>query len=144
MEENKEVYCIRVEPFLLDSLWEKCLPFLENPEIGEIEYTPLDEVYELCKTEDYQLWILMNGDELTGCFMTNIFQVTAGTNVLNIFYLSGHGVKVWIDELDKKVSEFAIENGCSFYSCIARKGFSKLVSGLEEAGVQYVKDLRRS
>lgn len=136
-----ESYCIRVEDFLIDDVWERCIPFLENPEIGEIEFTSLDSVKAEVIEGNYQLWILMQDDALSGCFLTNISEVANGIKIVNIFYLSGQGVKIWIQELDDKIVEFCKENGCKFYSCTARRGFSKLVPKLEEAGTLYVRKI---
>lgn len=141
IEDSGDIYCIMVEPFLVKDLWDKCLPFLENPEIGEIEFGNIDDLKQECIEGYAQLWILMRGDDLCGCFCTNFGEVDSGTNVVNIFRLSGEGAKVWIKELDKKISEFAIANNCKFYLCTARKGFARYVPELKEAGTLFVKDL---
>lgn len=139
---EKTPYCIMIEPFMVDELWPKCVPFFEDPEIGDIEFSSIEECYENCRRGIYQLWILMEDDELTGCFMTNIGMASDTVKVVNIFYLSGDGVKTWIAELDKKICEFCVQNDCSFYMCSARKGFSRLVPQLKESGVLYVRDAR--
>lgn len=127
---------------MVDDMWPKCLPFLENPEIGDTEYDSLNDIKDFCKQEYYQLWILMENDNLSGCFLTNIGEASKNTKVVNIFYLCGEGVKIWISELDKKIVEFAKENGCRFYSCAARRGFSRLVPELKETGTLYVREIK--
>lgn len=139
-----ESYCIMVEQFLIDELWSKCEKFLNNPEIGEIEFADLDDLKQECKDGICQLWILMQDDELTGCFITSIGEASANVKVLTLTHLSGEGVKVWIKELDDKVSQFAKINGCKYVSITARRGFARLIPELKEAGTLYVKDLRRN
>ncbi len=136
-------YCIKVDPFMIDKIWSKCKPFLENPEIGDVEYTSTEEMKELCKSEEYQLWILMEDEKLTGCFLTNIGEVASGVKMVNLFCLSGGGLKVWIDELDEKVTKFARQNGCIGYSCVARTGFSKFVPELKKLGDFFFRDARQ-
>lgn len=138
---DNKAYCIKVEPFMVIEMWDKCLPFLENPEIGQIEYTSPEELKRNCLDETYQLWILMEGDKLTGCFLTNIGVVSDEINIVNIFNLSGSGVRVWIKELDEKIVKFCQENGCKFYSYIGREGFAKLVPELKQTGVHYLREV---
>lgn len=141
MEQQKTPYCIRVEPFMVNDMWPKCLHFLENPDIGDIEFTSLDDLKEECKELKAQLWILMEDDELKGCFLTNIGYLSDKVKVVNIFHLCGDGVKVWVDHMDKTMVDYAKENGCKFYLTTARRGFSRLVPALKESGVLYAREI---
>lgn len=138
---KEEVYCIRVEPFMVSELWSKCLPFLENPEIGSLEYSSIEELKKCCLDETYQLWILMERDKLSGCFLTNIGVISDNINIVNIFNLSGSGIRFWIKELDQKISEFCKENNCKFYSYIGRDGFSRFVPELNKVGTYYLREV---
>ena len=141
LDNKPEAYCIRVEPFMIEGLWEKCLPFLENPEIGEIEFSSLEELKRNCLDSTAQLWILMEGDKLTGCFLTNVGVVSDEVKIVNIFNLSGAGIKFWIKELDDKMVAFCQEYGCQYYSYIGRQGFAKLVPQLKSTGVHYLREV---
>lgn len=140
--EEKEVYCIMVEPNMIEAVWDKCVPFLSNPDIGDVEFSSVEQTKESCSKGTDQLWMLMTGDELVGCFNTNFGPVSPGISLVNIYNLSGMDIKSWIDILDHKISKFAKDNGCAFYMYIGRRGFSKLVPGLKEVGSAYIKDLR--
>jgi hypothetical protein len=140
-EESQEIDCLRVEPYLVDGMWGKCSKFLENPDIGDIEFSTTEELKEECKNGHAQLWAIAKGEEVIGAFCTNFGEATSSVNVCNIYYLSGEGAKVWSKIIDKKVSDFAKENNCSYYMCVARKGFARLVPQLKEAGTLFVRDL---
>lgn len=140
-EESQEIDCLRVEPYLVDGIWEKCSKFLENPDIGDIEFNTPEELKEECIKGYAQLWMIAKGEEVIGAFCTNFGEAASNVNVCNIYYLSGEGAKVWSKIIDKKVSDFAKENGCSYYMCVARKGFARLVPQLKEAGTLFVRDL---
>lgn len=140
-ENSEEAYCIRVEPFMIESLWSRCLPFLENPEIGDIEYCSMQEIKHDCLNQSSQLWILMKGDELVGCFLTNIGVASDSVNIVNIFNLSGTSIESWIGELDRKIVEFCQQNNCKFYSYVGRPGFKKFVPQLTSPGVFYLREV---
>lgn len=126
---------------MIDELWPKCLPFLENPDIGDIEFVSLEDLKQECKELKAQLWILMEDDELKGCFLTNIGYLSDKVKVVNIFHLCGDGVKVWVDHMDRTMIDYARQNGCSYYLTTARKGFSRLVPALKESGVLYAREI---
>lgn len=134
-------YCIRVEPFMVPSMWSKCLPFLENPDIGDIEYSSLDEVKKDCLEGTTQLWILMKEDDLVGCFLTNVGVASDSVNIVNIFNLSGKDIEVWIKELDDRIVQFCKENNCKYYSYVGRPGFKKYVPELKSPGVFYLREV---
>lgn len=140
-ESHNEAYCIRVEPFMINDLWDKCLPFLENPDIGDIEYSSTEQIKEDCFSGDTQLWILMKGDELVGCFLTNIGVASDTVNIVNIFNLSGTSIESWIKELDRKIVEFCQENSCKYYSYVGRPGFKRYVPELISPGVFYLREV---
>ena len=136
-----EIHCIMVEPFMVDAMWEKCLPFIENPELGDIEYMSPGELKQECLAGYAQLWILMLGDDLVGCFCTNFGEASSTVKVCNIFNLAGSGAKLWSKALDEKIAGFAQSHGCSAYMCVTRKGFARLVPELKEAGALFVRKL---
>jgi hypothetical protein len=141
MNSEKESYCIRVEIFMIEDLWEKCIPFLANPEIGEIEYSSMEELKRDCLENITQLWILMKGDELVGCFLTNVGVASDTVNVVNIFNLSGTDIESWIKELDTKMVEFCQQNSCKYYSYVGRPGFKKFVPELTSPGIFYLREV---
>lgn len=141
LEKQSESYCIMVEPFMIEDMWPKCIHFLENPDIGGEELASLDEAKELCRQGLYQLWILMEEDELKGCFFTNFGEASPGKNIINIFWLCGDGVKTWVHAMDQKMCEWARANGCKHYVCTARKGFARLVPELKDSGTIYVREV---
>lgn len=137
----ENAYCIRVDPFMIDGIWDRCLPFLQNPDIGDIEFLSSEESKKSCIDGEAQLWILMQEDELVGCFLTNIGVVSEGTNIVNIFNLSGTGIESWIKELDRKIVEFCKENNCKYYSYVGRPGFKRYVPELNSPGVFYLREI---
>ena len=141
MTTEKTPYCIIVQPFMIDEMWDKCLPFLENPDIDELEFDDLDELREQCKRTESQLWIIMLDDDLKGCFITTLGEHSSGIKVINMSYFSGEGIRLWADTVDKAMIEFGIKNNCRYYSFIGRRGFSKMVPALKESGVLYLRDI---
>lgn len=100
-----------------------------------------DDVYQLVKDKDMQLWGVHNGD-LKAVFVTQIVEYLR-TKRLRLVLIGGHEMDGWEAIVSDAMDRFAKENGCSGIELWGRKGWLKRLSkyGYEEYETVIIKEL---
>jgi hypothetical protein len=132
--------CIQIESFMVDALWNKVEPFLKLSPSNGFDVYSLETVRENCKQDIWQLWMIVFDEEIIGCFCTNITD-EFDYRIVNCFNLVGKDGRTWAKALDKKICQFAINNGCIGYAAFLRDGVKRIIPELKEVGKMYIRKL---
>jgi hypothetical protein len=138
---ENSVAFIRIEPAMLDNVWPRCVPLLEKSFSPLVVDYDLKLIYEECLGGECQLWIALGHGRILAAVITMICQQPKSKSC-SILHLGGEDIRLWIDTLDKTITEFALSHGCRYIEAITRKGFNRFVPDFVEDGVVHVKVLK--
>lgn len=93
----------------------------------------IDDVALLCGAGHFRIWV---GDD---CAMLTEFNFFPRMKVLNVF-AAGGSLKGLL-KLENDLIGYAKENGCSRITELGRKGWSKVLPGVEEVAVALHRDI---
>jgi len=118
-----EVSIVPVEH--LDAYWGKLLPFIEKA----AEYTygrySVDNLYDMVKEGDHQLWVAFEGAEFKGTVLTNIMTYPK-RRVLCMGFCGGEELSVWKEPMLALLRRFAKDMGCDAIEAFGRPGWAKI------------------
>lgn len=132
-----------VDPQKIDLIWKEATSLFENTFNSPSEVHNVEDYYLPLKSGEMQLWVAEIGSILKGCLMTLVEQGTR-KRALRVLYLSGESFKEWSEDMDKELTAFAVKHNCAFIEAHARAGFKKVLSGLIQDGIVYVKMIGES
>ena len=96
---------------------------------GLDEYTS-EDIKELCKKQEMQLWVYGSPEELKGCFVTQILNYPQ-MKILLVLLLAGKDFKKHLEEVYELLNRFGKDKDCKFMEIFGRKGWGSYLKDLE-------------
>ena len=128
-------------PAEVPSHWPVCRDLLAKAFRYRMSAHSVDDYYNLLLNGNLQLFVVKSDATVIAAIVTSI---DAGTNakVCSILSLAGENIPLWIDLVDRHITDFANFHECNGIEWVGRPGFTKLVEGFVEDGRVFVKVLR--
>ena len=132
MDTSRHVNIVPVPLVLLGKVWGQVAPLLLRG-LAESPNITLQRLVDDLLDQNDQLWTIFVGRELSGVFVTHVFEDESGRAV-DVYALAGNDVNEWGKPLSRKMVEFARENGCSRIIFCGRKGLLRAYEGVRIVG----------
>lgn len=113
-----------VPPQYVDTCWGKIQGFVEKAADYTYGRYTADNIYDMVKEGDYQLWIAFNG-QIKGAVVTNIMTYPQ-RKLLSMQFCGGEELKEWKDPMLSLLRRFAKDTGCDGIESTARPGWAKI------------------
>ena len=113
-----------VPPQYVDTCWGKIQGFVEKAADYTYGRYTADNIYDMVKEGDYQLWIAFNG-QIKGAVVTNIMTYPQ-RKLLAMQFCGGEELKEWKDPMLSLLRRFAKDTGCDGIESTARPGWAKI------------------
>jgi len=133
MTDELALYAIPKEE--LPTVWGKVGPIIKEviPYTGgrHSEKTVIDFLLQ----DRYQLWIVMQGEDLKTAFTTEVFEYPTGMKVCEIILLGGKQSREWLEYAIEQIGLYAEQNGCEKLQMVGREGWTKLLKSWGKVSV---------
>ena len=108
---------------------------------GYGEYST-EDIRELCKQQQMQLWLFGDEKELKGCFVTQILNYPQ-KSVLLVLLLGGNDLKEHIGDIYELLNRFGKDKGCEVISIFGRKGWGNYLKDfkIKEKARMFTKEI---
>ena len=114
----------------INNWWSVAEPYITDAlKYGIGEYKP-EDIKELCKQQQMQLWLFGDNKEIKGCFVTQILNYPQ-LKVLLVLLLGGKNFKEYKGEVDETLLRFGKEHDCKYVEFFGRKGWGNYLKDLE-------------
>jgi hypothetical protein len=109
----------------VDTCWGKIEAFVQKA----AEYTygrySVDNLYDMVKEGDHQLWVAYDGKDFKGTVLTNVMNYPQ-RKVLCMGFCGGIELKDWKDPMLNLLKRFAKDMGCDSIEAFGRPGWAKV------------------
>ena len=109
----------------VDTCWNKIEPFIEKA----AEYTygrySIDNLHDMVKEGEHQLWVAYDNGKFKGTVLTNIMNYPQ-RKVLCMGFCGGEDLKEWKDPMLSLLKRFAKDMGCDSIEAFGRLGWAKI------------------
>lgn len=141
MEMEQEVELVReglriayMTPEMFDLYWPGIEQLLDqDPKLWNTMFTK-QNIRDRVHGTEIQAWVVFNGQVIKLVFFTQRFVAPNGIATLQIFWMSGTGLKEVMPLLDDCIDRFAALMDCQRLEVVGRKGFERLLAPL---GAEY-------
>lgn len=110
----------------LPRLWHHCAPLIDKA----IQHTEcdfdIDDVYRKALAKDCQIWVWVEKEEITACFVTTI-HIHPKRKVCSVPLIGGRGLSVWRNGVDQTLGGWAKSQGCEYLEGYARPGWLRVL-----------------
>jgi len=109
----------------VDTCWSKIESFVDKA----AEYTygrySADNLYDMVKDGEHQLWVAYEGKDFKGTVLTNVMNYPK-RKVLCMGFCGGEELEVWKDPMLSLLKRFAKDMGCDSIEAFGRPGWAKI------------------
>ena len=109
----------------VDTCWNKITDFIEKA----AEYTygrySADNLYDMVKEGEHQLWVAYEDSEFKGTVLTNVMNYPK-RKVLCMGFCGGEKLEEWKDPMLELLRRFAKDMGCDSIEAFGRPGWAKV------------------
>ena len=109
----------------IDLIWHRIKDYVQ----GAADYTygrfTANDIRSRCKSQNQQLWIAHNGEEVYGFVITQMSDYPQ-LRALIMHFTGGKELPLWKDDMLKALQEFARNNGCDIIESYGRGGWAKV------------------
>lgn len=109
----------------IDTVWAICSGLLQKVIDRDQKDFLVDDIHELLKSRDMQLWVWRARNKITACLVTKIVNYPR-RRVCQMPYIAGADMKDWL-ACEPIITAWAKENGCSQLEGFARKGWLRVL-----------------
>lgn len=81
-----------------------------------------------------EYWLVSDGAEFVGAFLTAIVDIEDGKTALDVFGLGGRDLRLWGKALSQEMAEHASRNGCSRIVFCGAKALSRIYEDVHIVG----------
>jgi DNA-dependent RNA polymerase auxiliary subunit epsilon len=111
----------------IDDIWEQCSPLLQKATDRSNNRETIESLYSKIKSGQSRLWCISIGSYILGAATTEVIQY-ANFRSLNVSFLGGSKMNLWLDKFIEELKVYAKFNECSYIEFIGRKGWLKSLS----------------
>ena len=106
--------------------WPELVPFI----LRALEYDPYESVsvgqlFEQVQKGFARVLITVQGEQLLGSTVVQLFKSTKGDRVLHVVTLAGENTNEWLAELVEKLQELGAKEGCARITLSGRPGWAR-------------------
>jgi len=123
----------------IDDNWQKALPLLDRACLRSGERYNAEDLRNLIKTGDFQLWLVMDNDFAVAALVTEMLYWPK-LRELRMIIMVGDKMEKWLDLLPL-IERYAKDIGCAKISGVARAGWGKMLKHYQKTHVFLEKDL---
>lgn len=109
----------------VDTCWNKIEPFMEKA----VEYTygryTLNNIYDMAKEGDHQLWVAYDGNDFKAAVLTNLMNYP-NRRVLCMGFCGGVELSEWKDPMLSLLRRYAKDMGCDSIEAFGRPGWANV------------------
>ncbi len=110
----------------IDRAWRICSPLLDKSlRKGDGDYT-LEDIKKGLKEGGFQLWAWAEEDRIICCGVTGIV-IYPQKKVCAVMMVGGQGLRLWRNEAQDIIADWARKNGCSDLEGYVRKGWLRVL-----------------
>lgn len=114
-----------IPPQYVDSCWDRIEGFIEKAAKYTYGRYTTDNIYDMVKEGDYQLWVAIDGTEFKGAVVTNIITYPQ-RKLLGMQFCGGEDLKLWKEPMLNLLKRFAKDVGCEGIESTGRPGWAKV------------------
>jgi hypothetical protein len=110
---------------LIDGLWPLIFPYLSKAsEYTAGRYEP-EDILEFTVSGDAHLWVVFDGDDITGITVTRFWQYPR-KKCLDVMFLGGENWDEWKNIMFDTLHRWAHDSGCAAIEASGRVGFARV------------------
>ena len=106
----------------VDYVWKRCAPLLKKATDRSNGRESIESLYAKIKNETSRLWCISIGPYIVGSATTEVVQY-ANYKSLNVSFLGGSKMNLWLDKFIEELKVYSKFNNCSSIELIGRKGW---------------------
>ena len=109
----------------VDTCWDKVKGFIEKAADSTYGRYSADNLYDMVKEGDHELWVAFDDDGFKGTVLTNIMNYPK-RKVLCMGFCGGEKLEEWKDPMLALLRRFAKDMGCDSIEAFGRPGWAKI------------------
>jgi hypothetical protein len=118
-----EVSLVPVE--YIDTCWDKVEKFVDKAAKYTYGRYTTNNIYDMVKEGDYQLWVAYDGKDFKGVVVTNILTYPQ-RKLLGMQFCGGEELSTWKTQMLDLLKRFARDSGCEGIESTGRPGWAKV------------------
>jgi hypothetical protein len=109
----------------IDTCWDKIEPFMIKAAESTYGRYSADNLYDMVKDGEHQLWVAYDDQTFKGSVLTNIMNYPQ-RKILCMGFCGGIDFKEWKTPIIDLLKKFAKDTGCDSIEAFGRPGWSKI------------------
>lgn len=111
----------------LDAAWQAAVPLLRPAIERSTGYISEQMIYESIKENRSQLWLPHDEEGIHAAIVTSINILACGERALNVDFIGGKDMKLWMDQFLETIDTWAAAKGCISIDGSGRTGWAKML-----------------